>query len=222
MEFSGEVDLTSLQSAFSLSPTVAGALQRITATEVAFVPSGDWQMDQEYLLQIAAELTDLSGDKMRAPYRETFTPAIPHQAVSEIDLSGDLTPPPALPWVYLPADFNNASAYSLSWVSSATAPNPQLTVTITFSQPYNNARKAVIASAISFNAIFGATTNPSVLQISWTNDQTVAISLGPFERSSPTQSNYYELTIPAGTEASMNQNGSYLKDAVKLLFNSGT
>jgi hypothetical protein len=218
MSFSEEVDPSTLQAAFSLSPPLSGALQRVSATDVAFVPSDDWQMGQEYLLVIGTELADLSGNKMPSSYREVFTPAIPEQTVGRIVLTGDLIESPE---TYLPSQLGNADPYTLDWVGLGTAPNPQVTVTITFTQPYDDTHKPAIATGITVTGVFPSISNPSVTQVSWITDRIVAISVGPFVRSTASQTDYYELTIPSRRDRSMNRNGSFLKDSAALLFESG-
>jgi hypothetical protein len=223
LRFSEDVDLATLETAFSLSPAVAGTLRRVSPGTFVFVPAEDWTMGQEYVLAISTDLEDLAGNPLRSPFRQVFTPAIPAQAVTEIDLAGTLSDAP----VYHGAQLNNSIPWMLNWVAGAPPDDALvLTATLHFSQPYDVASPPIVVSAVRFAGWYpDSVISPQVTQVSWIGPQTVSISYIGFARSANTPSLhrlYYRLTIAPGVEMTGNQDGSYLKDQVTLLLESGS
>ncbi len=212
-----------LGNALSLSPAVAGTLRRVSPGTFVFVPSEDWTMGQEYVLTLTTDLKDLAGNPLPMPYREVFTPAVPTQSVSEIDLVGNLIDTP----IYLIGQLNNSAPYRLNWEPGAPPDNALvLTIALHFSQPYDDAHKPALVNAVRLAGFYPDTlVSPQVTQVSWTGPQTVSISYTGFARSANTPSLhrlYYRLTIASGPEQTGNQYGSFLSEAITLLLESGS
>ncbi len=223
LSFSEDVDLSTLETAFSLSPAVAGTIRRVSPGTFVFVPADDWTMGQEYVLTISTDLKDLAGNPLPSPYRQVFTPAVPVQTVTEIDLVGNLTDTP----VYVTGQLNNNTPYLLNWEIGAPPDSALvLTVTLHFSQPYDDAHKQALVSAVRFAGFYPDTViSPQVTQVSWSGPRTVSISYIGFARSANTpslQRLYYKLTVTSGPEQTGNQEGAFLKDPVTVLLESGS
>jgi len=221
LTFSKDVDLSTLNAAFSLSPSTSGTIFRVSAGVFVYVPATQWVMNQQYVLAISTALTDLSGNALPSPYRLLFTPSIPVQTVDEVDVAGTLVAGHNL--TETTGALNNSSAYSLSWDPATLTANLELDVTIKFSQPYDAQHKPIIANAVSFAGYFPAgVSDPQITQVSWSSDTTLTISYSGFVRSpNSLQSDFYQLTIPGGASESGNQNGSFLPSPVTLLLESG-
>ena len=223
MTFSEDVDLAALTSAFSLSPAVAGTIRKVSAGVFLFVPSESWTMAQEYLLAISTELEDLSGNPLPAPHREIFTPKILAQAVTAIDVEGNLQG--SLP---LAAPLNSTAPFMLPWVPSGSLPDSEmvLRVTIHFAEPYDPVFQPVVAGAVRCAGFFPAsTTSPQVLFANWLDTRTLRISYIGFHRSANSPSRerlYYKLTVPGGRDQTQNQAGSFMTDPVSVLLESGS
>ncbi len=226
--FSEDVDLAALRRAFSLSPALAGTMMRVSPARFVFVPSVDWVMGREYLLVISTGLTDLSGNPLRAPYRELFQTAIPLQSVTEIDVSGDLAS--GCESLAFPASqLDNAAPSLVAWVPRAQKPDEELelTVTVRFARGYDAAHRPEVAGAIDLAGYYPpGLMSPEVTQETWLDDWTVCISYLGFTRSSidpatGTGALYYKLTVPAGQGLTSNQEGSFLTSPVTLLLESG-
>ncbi len=223
LTFTEDIDLASLETAFSLSPSVAGTVRKVSPCVFVFVPSDNWTMGQEYLLAISTDLEDLAGNPLPAPYREVFTPSIPAQSVTAVDAEGSLTG--TLP---LAAPLNGAAPLLLPWVNSGTVPDSELIlkVTIHFAQPYAPEFQPSIAGALRCTGYFPATTiSPQILNVSWIGGQMLIISYVGFHRSpiSPSLERlYYKLTIPGGQDQTRNQSGSFMKDPITVLLESGS
>ncbi len=223
LAFSKDVDLSTLEAAFSLSPAVIGSLRKVSAGIFVFVPAEDWRMGQEYVLTITTDLEDLAGNPLPSPFRQVFTPAIPAQTVCEIDLVGNLTDTP----VYATSALNNSVPYLLHWTVGAPPDDAlALTITLRFSEPYDDAHKPIIAGAIRLDGFFPESViSPQVTQVGWTGPRTVNISYTGFTRSADSPSReriYYRLSIPSGPEQTGTFDGSFLSDPVTLLLESGS
>ena len=226
--FSEDVDLASLQGAFSLSPALAGTMRRVSPGLFVYVPSAAWLMGQDYVLAVSTTLTDLSGNPLRAPYRELFRTGIPLQSVTEIALSGDLAPGSGS--ITLPASqLDNPAPCLLAWVAKAMKPDGELelTATVRFARGYDAAHRPTIAGAIDLAGFYPTSVaSPEVTQVSWLDDRTVTVSYLGFARSAidpatGTGALYYKLTVPSGQGLTINQEGSFLATPVTLLLESG-
>ncbi len=249
--FSEDVNLPALESALSLSPAVAGTMQRVCSGLTAcaaipgapaqaggifvYTPSSDWTMSQQYVLTISTALTDLNGNPIASPYWLAFTPSIPVQSVSEIDVTGTITNNggAGLAETSSAGALDNTTAYPLDWFTLANTPATglSLTITIDFSVAYADAsHEAAMANAVSFAAYYpSGLSNPQVVQVNWTTPQKLVITytiLTPsptgVSGSPPPQTNYYMLTIPAGASQSGTGAGSFLTNPVTVLLQSGT
>ncbi len=223
LSFSEDVDQGSLQTAFSLSPAVSGTIRKLSPGSFAFVPAESWKMSQEYVLTISTALEDLAGNPLPVEYRQVFTPAIPVQSVTEVDLAGTISDSP----VYTAGQLNNSSPYMINWTVGAPPDNALvLTVVLHFARPYDDAWKPTIAGAVRLAAWFPSTlVSPQVTQVSWNGGQTLSIFYTGFQRSanSPSLARvYYRLTVPSGPEQTGNQDGSYIQDPVTVLLESGS
>lgn len=224
LTFSEAVDLASLESAFSLSPSVSGAFQQVSPTEELFTPSSGWQMNQQYLLSISTGLDDLSGNHLAETYDNVFTPSIPKQSVSSIELqSATLTGNQT--YTAAGGQLDNTSPDALQWTPTTYDANLGISAIITFSQPYDDAHKTAITNAVTLDEVFPAQSNPIVAQVSWTSDTQLTVFFSGLTNSStsstPFYAVYYELTIGGGASESINQDGSYLPKSVTLLLQSG-
>jgi hypothetical protein len=223
MNFSEDVDAGTLQTAFSLTPTVAGTLRKLAPGSFAWVPSDPWLMGQEYLLAISTDLKDMAGTPLAVAYREPFTTAVPTQTVTNINLEGSLTG--TLP---LAAPLNNAAPYLLPWVNSGVVQDSALVLTVTyhFARPYDAASQITIAAAIRMTGYFpSSVVSPQVLGASWLDPTTFRVAYIGFKRSdnSPSlQRRYYRISIPSGRDQTVNQEGAYLKDPVTVILESGS
>jgi len=226
--FSEEVELSSLQGAFSLSPALAGTMRRVSPALYVYVPSADWLIGQAYLLTISRGLTDSCGNPLREPYRELFRTAVPPQAVTEIDLSGDLTSGSG--YMAFPASaLDNPEPSLVAWVAKALKPDGELelTATIRFARGYDAAHRPTIAGAINLAGYYPASVaSPEVTQTTWLDERSVCISYAGFARSAidpatGTGALYYRLIVPSGQGLTINQEGSYIASPVTLLLESG-
>jgi hypothetical protein len=204
--FSEDVTDDSLMSAFTISPTTKGTLFRVASgppAVFAFVPDSQWVMDQSYTLRIGTGLADLSGNKLSTAYETSFTPAIPLQVVSSIQASGNT-------WTV----FNTLDAKPLT-----VDVDGNVTLSVTFAEPFTLDAEVRLASGILFDAYFpSSVTAPSLLSVSWSGGTVLTLTYAGMTRSTPTTDDYYKLTIPGGAPASDNGSGSFLKDDVWLYF----
>jgi hypothetical protein len=225
LTFSEDVDLPTLETACSLTPSVAGTFHHVTANEYVFVPSDSWTMSKQYVLAISTDLKDLAGNPLTSEYRNVFTPNIPVQTVTEIDLDGSLDPA-ATPYQIIPPFAT--SPYSVPWDPTATLDDDlSLIITIKFSQPYDEAHQATIANAVQLTGDYPSdVTTPVITSETWLGSNTsFVISFTSLMHSdsatTPTTWRYYRLTIPGGPDQSMNQNGSFLEAPVTIVLRSG-
>jgi hypothetical protein len=220
--FSEDIDCESLEDAFSLSPSLEGTLRRVSSGVFVFVPSEDWDMGREYVLEISTDLRDACGNPMRSAYRRVFTPAIPAQGVAEIAVGGDLDVAPT----YLPAEMDDATPHVIDWLPSSVVGigDLDLSITIRFARGYDAELRPAVAEAVELAGHFPEVTNPRVTQVDWLDGRTLVVSFTGFSYSEPPPSLerlYYLLTISSGISRTVNQEGSYLKEDVMLLLESG-
>jgi hypothetical protein len=220
--FSEDIDPESLEDAFSLSPPLEGTLRRVSSGVCVFVPSEDWDMGREYVLEISTDLRDGCGNPMRSAYRAVFTPAIPIQSVEEIALGGDLDAASAYP----PAEMDGDTPHPVDWLPSSTVGigDLDLSITIRFARGYDPGLRPAIAEAVELSGFYPEVASPRITQVDWLDGRTLVISFTGFSYSAAPPSMeqlYYLLTISSGVSRTTNQEGSYLREDVTLLLESG-
>lgn len=212
LAFSEDVTDDSLASAFTLSPRTKGTLLRVASgppAVFAFIPDGRFLMDQTYTLHIGTAVEDLSGNKLSTPFEVTFIPAIPIQVVQSIRA---LDAPPPDTWTV----FNMLDAKLITIDVDG-----NVTLVITFAQPFTVDAEVLLLSGIAFEEYFPASlAAPSLVTGTWSIDgRILTLTYTGMARSpSATSGNYYKLALPNGAAKSDNGSGSFLKDAVWLYF----
>jgi hypothetical protein len=206
MTFSETLDLQTLQSGFSITPDVPGRIESLGGGEYLFFPETPYTPGEEHLITLSADIGDLNGNRMGTKITRAFTSIVPPQSVLSIDSSGlsaavtefgRVHPEPVVP----------------------TGPDNLLDFIITFTGPYDPRFRPTVTESITCYAVFppGGPVNPTLETVSWDPGGTVLVlTYIGFERSAANEPgrNQYKLTIPAGPETSINQDGSYLKDEV--------
>jgi hypothetical protein len=217
LKFSEDVTLESLQEAFSISPSVDGNLQRVLdegdGVVFLFLPEEPYVMNQSYFVRLSTDLRDLSGNAMLTEEVRTFTPTITAQQVEQVvstwsggtqtvTVFGDPTPV-LIGFNVTGDDFTN-------------------TLQISFSQSYDEPYRTKIAKGVSVRAFFpgpSILSDPSLERISWNAASNIlTLYLLGFKKPVAPEQYLYKLTIPAGLEASGNQDGSFLEEEVWVIF----
>lgn len=204
--FSEDVQVDSLSSAFTSTPTIKGTLLRVSAGVYALIPESRLTMGQQYTLCIASTVQDLSGNKMGAPYERSFTPDIPIQAVQSITAVYSSTEDE---WTA----FNTLDAKPV-FIDVTGA----LSLVIRFAWPFSKESGAQYVAAIVLDGYFpSALSDPSLLSAMWTGE-VLSLRFAGLQKSTADVGRYYKLILPGGADASDNGSGSFLKEDVWLYF----
>jgi hypothetical protein len=208
LNFSEEIRTDSLSSALTSTPTIKGTLLRVSAGVYALIPDERLVMGQLYTLRIAETVEDLSGNKLSAPYEQSFTPAIPLQTVQLIK------PDYAAPGDEWTA-FNTLDAKPVT----VTDADKSLTLVIQFAEPFSAEAGAHLVSEIVLDAFFPSSlSDPFLVSVLWAGGQTLSLKYEGLQKSTLEIGRYYKLTLPGGAASSDNGSGSFLKDDVWLFF----
>jgi len=215
IEFSQEMDFPTVESAWSISPSVTGRFIRVDARTIAFVSEDVWDLAKTYTLTVDATAASTAGVPMVDAYRELLNPDIPPQSVTGIALPVDPSP-------VEPSGYNGEQEYELDLTDTGTEFENE--VVISFSEPYAPAYRPAVQDEISVRPLFpsGASLpTPDVKAVAWPSDTQVRITYVGYAKPEATQDAnetwYYELRIRGGAEGTINQNGSYLPRDVWLL-----
>jgi len=204
--FSEDIQAETLSSALTSTPTIKGALLRVSAGVFALIPDSRLVMGQRYTLRIAATVQDLAGNKMAQPFEQSFTPDIPLQAVQSIKA------------VYASTEdewtaFNTLDAKSVSIDATGV-----LSLVIRFAQPFSRESGARYVAAVLLDGCFPSSlSDPSLVSALWSS-QTLSLVYTGLQKSTTDVSRYYKLTLPGGALSSDNGSGSFLKEDVWLYF----
>lgn len=209
MTFSERLNISTLQSGFSISPDVSGRVENLGGGEYVFFPETPYTPGEEHLITLSADIEDLNGNRMRTKVTRAFTPIVPPQSVLSIESSGLSSPI---------TDFGRVHPEP----AVPTGPDNLLDFIITFERSYGLPFRPAVTGSITCYAVFppGGPVNPTLETVSWDPGGTVLVlTYIGFERSAANEPgrNQYKLTIPAGPATSVNQDGSYLKDDVWII-----
>lgn len=204
IRFSEAVRLETLQTAFRLEPSIRGHFVQAGLAEFAFVPEQNYALAVTHHLAVSTDLEDLAGNRMAVEYHEWFVPAIPVLEVRTITPFGG---PPV-------TAFNCPDPVPVSL-----APGGELKLTIEFSVGFAGASLAEAPLRLTCRNYFPESyLQPELRQATWPNPSTLEVIFTGLAEAAPPARRYYLLRLPGGESGIGNEEGSYLKEAVWVLF----
>lgn len=182
IRFSKPMDGSSLERALRLDPSVSGRVEAFAADAFVFIPERNLDGGTVYTAIVSADAADVRGLRLGREYRESFAPAVPNLALTELWADGDAAALPAGPYAVLPAE-----------------PDGLLALNLRFSHPFSGAARASAPSRVSLDPYFPGTLSAvSLRSARWISADTLRMEWVGLERSGAGVVRYYRLSIPGG------------------------
>lgn len=213
--FSESIDFDSLRQNLSIDPSIDGYLLLLSPDSAVYYIDEALPPDSSYEMTITEELEDLSGNLMRAEWEQSFTPDIPAQHITGIDIEGNngthnLTA----------ADFNTGEFIEIPGLDYYDGGKLHFIVNLSSAFPVSdfNGRLA-FESTIGITPVFPpGTTAPSVYTTSWESETELTLIYKDFESCDTGEPVYYKFKINTGGPDSAAHGGSYLLDEIEFIF----
>jgi len=174
IRFSEQMDVSTTEDAFSITPDIAGHTCWIDETVLIFIPDEEWQADVLYFVTVDASAESKKGLNMPDHFETSFIPDI--SPLKLLSIEGKETDGFPL------AVFNPSQEVDIDVGDSLLPEN-----TYTFSFVFNHAfteedEKERLFSGIRFKGIFPPTlTSPKVMSVFWSGDSKLQVSYTGFE-----------------------------------------
>jgi hypothetical protein len=213
IHFSQPMDHSLTESAFTLTPSLAGDFfwsndpLRTGIEDLVFLPRDGFRMSQSYRLRIASSAQGNTGITMSSDFYCDFTPAIEEQSLLTLECLS-----------YGGFTLNSYNS-DLSYDLPAGPVSPfSLSFRFTFSRPFtSDLEKQNVQTRLNIFELFSSGGSPRAGLFSWTTDTTMTVLFSGFNADALSDY-YYILELPGGEGGIVNDEGSFFPEDVRQLF----
>jgi len=213
VRFSESMDRSTTESAFSLTPSLAGDLfwsedpLRQGIDDLVFLPRDGFLMSQSYRLVISSSAKGKTGIAMSTGFVKDFTADIEEQSLLSLECLSY--------GGFILSSFSADTAYDLP--SGPVSPF-NLSFRLTFSRPFtSDQEKQMVQDRLNIYEIFSSGGSPRAGLYSWASDYSMTVLFSGF--TADTDSDYYYiLELPGGEGGIINSEGSFFPSDIRQLF----
>jgi hypothetical protein len=202
--FSKPMEEASVKSGISFYPNINGYILKRDEYKYIFVPEETYRLKEQYRIQIARAISDVSGLKLFEDKSYFFTAMNDYIKIIAVKFDDNT--------YAMPAD-KRINEYKI-------AANNNMRVTINFSSAIPAEHRSKAVDAVSLDVLFPlSTANPSLISIGWSdNGSKLSMTWEGLQASTAGIEQFYSLTISGGRNSVINGFGEYLEEDVCVLF----
>lgn len=205
--FSKPMDFDSVNSGFSITPSISGYIQQADndGKKFVFIPTEFYKINQKYRITFENSICDKNNIQIFEKKNFFFTPAVHYLNIQEILLDGNSI------------DFTNIDAIPFC-VRTNLLNKHELTITINFSTNIEMEKQQEIIQNINLSLIFPfSSESPVQTQIKWNSSGTgISITWENFTVESQNVQSYYKLQINGGANGITTGRGEYMEKDICL------
>jgi hypothetical protein len=202
--FSKPMEEASVKSGITFYPNINGYILKEDEYRYIFVPEETYRIKEQYRIQVARTISDVSGLKLSEEGSYFFTVMNDYIKISAVKFDDNTNAMPA---------GKTISEYDI-------ASTGDLRVTIEFSSVISEEHRSKAVEAVSLDVLFPlSTANPSPVSIGWSDGGfKLIMTWEGLQASMYGVEQFYSLTISSGRDSVINGFGEYLEEDVCVLF----